>query len=171
MLFSFSALLDHTRISMSQHSNTSSSTPNPTSRSKGHGAYQPVADRNRSEANLSSTSNSRQDTNAAVSDPSPRYPLRSARQAQPQNVTTTTATSRPAAAVVHGVNLQSGLRASTARAQAQADYTLRVIQERVARNNGSTREALQAAGIIYDMARRAEDDEVELAQRRGWRRA
>jgi len=105
-----------------------------------------------------------------LTDGSQRYNLRSATQTEAQDVATTTATSRPAAVAVHNDTMQSrdGFFARAARAQVEAD--LRVIQERVARNNGSTREDIEAAGTMLEMARQAEIAEQELARRRGWRK-
>jgi len=85
-------------------------------------------------------------------------------------VPATSATPRPAAAALHKDSPQRGnvTLADAARAQVEAD--LRVIQERVARNDGSTGEDIEAARTMLDMARQAEIAEQELAQRRGWRR-
>ena len=143
------------------------------------GPSQPAASQNRSAANVAGSlatanrptaSSTHENASSHLTDGSQRYNLRSATQTEAQDVATTTATSRPAAVAVHNDTMQSrdGFFARAARAQVEAD--LRVIQERVARNNGSTREDIEAAGTMLEMARQAEIAEQELARRRGWRK-
>jgi len=166
---------------MAQSTNMNSANLTPLSRPSTLGPDQPVASQSRSIANAQAsltTSNNpaasrlHESTSSHLTDGSQRYNLRYASQIQAQNVATTTTTPQPAtnAVQVHNDSVQNddGLPASAFDGRAQTD--LRVIQERVARNNGSTHEDIEAAQKMLVIARRAEAAEQELAQRRGWRR-
>jgi len=166
---SSSTFLEPTNIKMSQSTNINSTDPNLTNRANTSGADQPPADR--PETNLPNTSNSHQDIDPALTDRGRRYQARSTRPAQSQSAAPSVNAYQTPESVSNVNTTQSwGMTASSAR-EKQIEDDRRVIQERVARNNGRTYDEIEAASIILNMAQRAEATEAELAQRRGWRRA
>jgi len=168
---SVSTFLDHIDLNMSQYSKTNSANQNANGRPTRPGADQQATGQHGFHANISAISNEREDINSTLTDRGKRALARSALQAQSFNVATTASARLPAEAAGHNENLQSRNEVLANAARDQIADDRRVIQERVARNNGRTHDEIEAASIILEMAQRAEAGEAELAQRRGWRRA